>query len=256
MTRASTVRIHRLPPALLPLASRCAGLRQDDEEAAVRPHAAGLHPYSNIDQTDAIDDQNLIFYMRGHKVYRNHLPRKCPGLGAREPVRVRNSQAAGLCSIDMITVLEDSSALRRSVRGFTCRLGEFVPLSPEEVEELERQRGRATAAGRKAPSRLARSSRPTRRTSSARPSRAGGGSRGRRRRAGRRPRIELTTSRTAADCRSSVSVPSRNWSEHAVAVAVLDEHALTDEHRQHEAGLRFGHVVELVRRDRVVAAEL
>ena len=38
----------------------------------------------------------------------------------------------------MITVLEDSFGVDGfRPRGFTCRLGEFVPLSPEEVEELE-----------------------------------------------------------------------------------------------------------------------
>jgi hypothetical protein len=39
-----------------------------------------------------------------------------------------------LCSIDTITVLEQFSS--RLDPGFTCRLGEFQPITPEELEDL------------------------------------------------------------------------------------------------------------------------
>jgi len=94
---------------------------------------------SQIDQTDAVDDQNLIFTMRNRKVYRNHLPRQCPGL-ERENRIAYESRNARLCSIDTITVLEQRFGIGFQP-GFTCRLGEFVPLSPAEIEDLElRQR--------------------------------------------------------------------------------------------------------------------
>ncbi|HJR69266.1 MAG TPA: DUF6491 family protein [Gammaproteobacteria bacterium] len=101
---------------------------------------------SSIDGTDAVDDQNLIFRMRGDKVFRNHLPRKCPGL-ERENRIAYEARNARLCSIDTITVLEQRFGVGLQ-GGFTCRLGEFIPLSPAEVEDLdlrERQgrRGRA-----------------------------------------------------------------------------------------------------------------
>lgn len=96
---------------------------------------------SRIDQTEAIDDQNIIFRMRGRQVYRNHLPRKCPGLERENRISYRTT-AGRLCSIDTITVLEQWGVGFRD--GFTCRLGEFVPLSPAEIEELEaREDGRA-----------------------------------------------------------------------------------------------------------------
>ncbi len=90
---------------------------------------------SSIDETDAIDDQNLLFRMRGKKVYRNHLPRKCPGL-ERENRIAYEARNARLCSIDTITVLEQrfGGGLQG---GFTCRLGEFIPLSPTEIEDLD-----------------------------------------------------------------------------------------------------------------------
>ena len=98
---------------------------------------------SSIDKTDAIDDQNLIFRMRrGDVVYRNHLPRRCPGL-ARENRIAYEVRGGRLCSIDTITVLEQFGVGFRN--GFTCRLGDFVPLSPEEVEDIDlRERGRET----------------------------------------------------------------------------------------------------------------
>jgi hypothetical protein len=90
---------------------------------------------SSIDETDAVDDQNLIFRMRGDKVFRNHLPRKCPGLERENRIayEARNSR---LCSIDTITVLEQRFGVGLQ-GGFTCRLGDFIPLSPAEVEELD-----------------------------------------------------------------------------------------------------------------------
>jgi hypothetical protein len=98
---------------------------------------------SNIDQTEAIDDQNLIFRMRRNdQVFRNHLPRRCPGLERENRIGYQ-ARGGRLCSIDTITVLELFGGGLRD--GFTCRLGEFVPLSPEEVEDIDlRERGRGT----------------------------------------------------------------------------------------------------------------
>jgi hypothetical protein len=132
MDRASLVGF-RLAAALVPLLAAGAALGQDDDEAFDRTPRDCLITQT-IDQTDAIDDQNIIFYMRGSKVYRNHLPRKCPGL-ERENRIAWQTHSSRLCSIDQITVLEDFGGTFRP--GFTCRLGEFVPMSAAEVEELE-----------------------------------------------------------------------------------------------------------------------
>ena len=89
---------------------------------------------SRIRGTEAIDDQNIIFTLRGDQVYRNTLPRACPGL-LRENRIAYQTATSRLCSIDTITVLEDLGVGLRP--GFTCRLGEFVPLSPDELEDLK-----------------------------------------------------------------------------------------------------------------------
>ncbi|HET7132488.1 MAG TPA: hypothetical protein VFJ95_09580 [Gammaproteobacteria bacterium] len=94
---------------------------------------------SRIDKTDIIDDQTILFFMRGKRIYRNYLPSKCPGLEVEDRFGYR-TVTSRLCRVDMINVLPRI--------GFptACRLGEFTPISAEEVEELhavhdKRQRG-------------------------------------------------------------------------------------------------------------------
>jgi hypothetical protein len=108
-------------------------LAQDDDEVFDRtPQRCVI--VSSIDQTEAVDNQTIIFHMRGRAVFRNQLPRECPGL-ERENRIMYETRTSRLCSNDTITVLEDLGIGLR--RGFTCRLGEFVPMSPADVEELE-----------------------------------------------------------------------------------------------------------------------
>ena len=137
--------------ALLPLLAAASALGQDDEEGPFDRTPERCIIVSRIDQTDAIDDQNIIFRMRGKQVYRNTLPNKCPGL-ERENRFAYEARNARLCSIDTITVLEQRFGVGLQ-GGFTCRLGEFIPLSPAEIEDLdlrerEGRRGRAGIAAK------------------------------------------------------------------------------------------------------------
>jgi hypothetical protein len=140
MTRASKLGL-AVAACLLPLLSLPAVAQEDDEEPFDRtPRDCILA--SSIDQTDAVDDQNILFHMRDRSVYRNHLPRKCPGLERENRISYKLQGTRRLCSTDTITVLEQSGfgvggGLGAFRDGFTCRLGEFVPLSPEEAEELD-----------------------------------------------------------------------------------------------------------------------
>jgi hypothetical protein len=131
MDRASSAGL-RLTASLLPWLAAASAVGQ--EEGAFDRTPRDCIVVQSIDETEAVDDQNIIFRMRGSTVYRNHLPRKCPGL-ERENRIAYETRSSRLCSIDTITVLEDFGASLRP--GFTCRLGEFVPLSPAEIEELE-----------------------------------------------------------------------------------------------------------------------
>jgi uncharacterized protein DUF6491 len=124
----------RLATALLPLLAGASVLGQDDQEGAFDRTPQDCITVTRIDQVEAVDDQNLLFKLRGHNVYRNTLPSKCPNL-ARENRIAYETRTSRLCKVDLITVLESYGVGFRP--GFTCRLGAFVPLSPAEVEDLE-----------------------------------------------------------------------------------------------------------------------
>ncbi len=132
----------KLAACLVSLLLALPALAQDDEEAAFDRTPRDCILTSNIRQTEAVDDQNVLFFMRDRTVYRNHLPRKCPGLEREDRFSYRLEGTRRLCSINTITIIEDSpfgAGVGGLRDGFTCRLGEFVPLSPEEVEDLVRR---------------------------------------------------------------------------------------------------------------------
>jgi len=131
----------RLAAGLLPLLVGASVLGQEGEDQPFDRTPQKCIITSRITQTDAIDDQNIIFRMRGNRVYRNTLPRTCPNL-QRENRIAWETSTSQLCNIDTITVLEPYGLGFRP--GFTCRLGEFVPLSPAEVEDIDlRKKGEA-----------------------------------------------------------------------------------------------------------------
>lgn len=88
---------------------------------------------SRINRTVVVDDETVLFYMRGGDVYQNILPRRCAGLKDNE--RFMYSPFSNrLCDTDTITVLEQFGG--RFDRGMTCRLGEFYPITEIEAEDL------------------------------------------------------------------------------------------------------------------------
>jgi hypothetical protein len=89
---------------------------------------------SRIDRTEVIDEQTVVFHMRGRDAYINRLPNACRSL-AREKRFSYDLRTNRLCSVDSITVLEWwGSGLNR---GMSCGLGEFYPITEEEAELLD-----------------------------------------------------------------------------------------------------------------------
>ncbi|HEY8520659.1 MAG TPA: hypothetical protein VIN61_11310 [Gammaproteobacteria bacterium] len=87
----------------------------------------------SIDHTRVVDDDTLLFYMRGGVIYRNDLPNRCPQLATEERFMYRVALDQ-LCDIDVITVLSDLGF------GFvplaSCGLGKFQPISEDAAERL------------------------------------------------------------------------------------------------------------------------
>lgn len=89
---------------------------------------------NQIDHTDVIDDDTILFFMRGPEIYENDLPNKCPELRSQDRFMYKTS-GAQLCNVDTITVLNDLGFGYR--QGATCGLGKFAPISQEAAQELK-----------------------------------------------------------------------------------------------------------------------
>jgi hypothetical protein len=89
---------------------------------------------NRIRRTEVIDDQTVLFEMNGGVFLSNILDKECPGLGREK--RFIHETYGRLCDVDTITVLEQWGSSFRD--GFTCRLGEFYPITEIEAEELIR----------------------------------------------------------------------------------------------------------------------
>ncbi|HEY9183504.1 MAG TPA: hypothetical protein VIQ99_09910 [Gammaproteobacteria bacterium] len=134
MIRASFA---RFSIGALPLLFASVGaFAQDEDDKPFDRTPVDCVRVTSIDKTEAVDDQNILFHMRGDAVYRNHLPQRCPRLEQEDRIAYRVF-GGRLCSSDTITVVEQGVFGLQP--GFTCGLGDFVPLSPEEVEDLRAQ---------------------------------------------------------------------------------------------------------------------
>ncbi len=85
----------------------------------------------DLQRTEILDDRTILFHMRGGTVYLNHLGRECPGL-EREKRFMYSPTSTQLCAIDGVTVIEKWDF--GFTRGFTCALGRFDPITPDEYE--------------------------------------------------------------------------------------------------------------------------
>jgi len=87
-----------------------------------------------IDHTKIIDNQNIVFYMKGGDIYRNHMDNRCPGLRSQDTYMYRTTLNQ-LCSSDIITKL-DQIGFGFSP-GVSCGLGMFYPVTQDDVDKLK-----------------------------------------------------------------------------------------------------------------------
>ena len=86
---------------------------------------------------EVLDDQNILFYIRGATIYLNHLLKPCIGL-AQEGRFVYHTIVARLCRADNIRVLKDTP--RNLGTGPACKLGNFYAITKEDVEKIKAPR--------------------------------------------------------------------------------------------------------------------
>ncbi|HET8697338.1 MAG TPA: DUF6491 family protein, partial [Gammaproteobacteria bacterium] len=127
-----------LPACLLVLYGAGAPAQQGSDDRDTRER--DCIGYQQIESTDVVDDETILFRMRGRQIYVNDLPNKCPELRAEDRFMYRSSTSQ-LCSLDTITVLNDIGFGFRP--GATCGLGKFVPVDEDAAEQLlQEARGR------------------------------------------------------------------------------------------------------------------
>ena len=88
-------------------------------------------PLIQIDRSDVVDDQNILFHMRGGKTYLNTLPYRCPRLGFEESFSYRTS-INQLCNVDIITVFDPTG-----FHGPSCGLGTFKEMIEKKESAAE-----------------------------------------------------------------------------------------------------------------------
>ena len=100
---------------------------------------------NRVDSTEVLDDRTIIFHVQpGRQIFLNHLARECPGL-QREQRFMYSPTGNRLCEIDTITVVEQ--AFGGLTRGFTCGLGNFHPITREELAMLKSRNGSEESQG-------------------------------------------------------------------------------------------------------------
>ena len=99
---------------------------------------------TRVRNTTVVDDDNILFHLRGGDIHLNMLDETCLGLrrsGVFTYTVQSGARHARLCHTDTITVLDTTG------RGFSCGLGRFHPvtetqaqdlLNPDEATRLER----------------------------------------------------------------------------------------------------------------------
>jgi hypothetical protein len=124
--------------ALLALALGGAAAAQDDDEPRI---ARPCLNNPTIKRTQVLNDRNIVFVTYDDEIYNNQLPRQCPSLrrGSIVNYPVVNNR---LCAGNTFTVLWQTGA-NNFVPAFVCPLGNFVPITEDELADLTAMTGDA-----------------------------------------------------------------------------------------------------------------
>lgn len=79
---------------------------------------------NQIRSTNVVDDSTIDFVMGGGRLFRSHLPNRCPGLRSSGAFAY-SPTGNQLCNVHTITVIQQGGGPRR---GATCGLGQFTPM--------------------------------------------------------------------------------------------------------------------------------
>lgn len=85
----------------------------------------------------ALGTRHLLFEGRQGQLWVNVLRGRCPGLNYDAVFVTRPNVAGRMCDMDLFNVVERGGRLSSAAAAPTCVLGEFKPVTQEQVEEIE-----------------------------------------------------------------------------------------------------------------------
>jgi hypothetical protein len=89
----------------------------------------------DIDHTKIVDERNILFYLRNNTILQNSMLAPCYGLHAKTRFAYGSASLRRLCAGNMITLLSDLS-FGGVAASNTCKLGMFLPVNDDEVDDL------------------------------------------------------------------------------------------------------------------------
>ena len=89
----------------------------------------------DLDHTKIVDNRNILFYLRNNTILQNSMREPCYGLHDKTRFTYGSSVLKRLCAGDIITLLADLS-FGGVASGNTCKLGMFLPVDEDEVDDL------------------------------------------------------------------------------------------------------------------------
>ena len=113
----------RLPLALLLALAATPVLARTREIPPATPTGPAVDCISTINLRTRVRSDDVIDFIVAGQTYRNTLPQSCPTLGFEQRFAYR-LQTTRLCSLDIITILQDPGLSR----GPSCGLGKFQPV--------------------------------------------------------------------------------------------------------------------------------
>jgi hypothetical protein len=89
----------------------------------------------DVDHTKIVDERNILFYLHNNTILQNAMREPCYGLHSKTRFTYGSTSLKRLCAGDLITLLADVS-FGGVVTSNTCKLGMFLPVTDDEVDDL------------------------------------------------------------------------------------------------------------------------
>ena len=91
----------------------------------------------SIRRTEVINDDYVLFWVQGRRIFLNALPETCKGL-SRDRRFSFETTTRSLCARDKIRILRESAL--GVYEGRSCSLGQFQPITEEELARFLEER--------------------------------------------------------------------------------------------------------------------